>query len=104
MTISTVSPKFQIVIPKDVRQALKLRPGQRVDVRLDGNSRLVVEPELDIRDLRGFLKPIPGVDVTDVPNDPEGPNWPGGFVAPANPVLGAARKALRRPGVRKTPA
>ena len=37
MTTSTVSPKFQIVIPKDVRQALKLRPGQRVDVRLDGN-------------------------------------------------------------------
>lgn len=78
MTTVAISPKFQIVIPKVVREALKLRPGQRVEVRLDGAGRVLVEPELDIRSARGFLQPIAGVDVTDVPSDPEGPEWPGG--------------------------
>ncbi|MGY0194216.1 AbrB/MazE/SpoVT family DNA-binding domain-containing protein [Leptothrix sp. BB-4] len=78
MTSVAVSPKFQIVIPKAIREALKLRPGQRVDVRLDGAGRVVVEPELDIRSARGFLPPIPGVDLAQVTSDPEGPDWPGG--------------------------
>jgi AbrB family looped-hinge helix DNA binding protein len=78
MTSVAISPKFQIVIPKAVREALKLRPGQRVEVTLDGAGRVLVEPELDIRSARGFLKPIAGVDVTDVAADPEGPDWPGG--------------------------
>ncbi len=78
MTSVAVSPKFQIVIPKAIREALKLRPGQRVDVRLDGSGRVVVEPELDIRSAHGFLPPIPGVDLAHVASDPEGPDWPGG--------------------------
>ncbi len=78
MTSVAISPKFQIVIPKAVREALKLRPGQRVEVSLDGAGRVLVEPELDIRSARGFLKPIAGVDVTDITSDPEGPGWPGG--------------------------
>lgn len=53
----TVSPKYQIVIPKPVRAALKLRPGQRVQVILyDGRVELV--PERDIEELRGFVKGI----------------------------------------------
>jgi AbrB family looped-hinge helix DNA binding protein len=78
MTSVAISPKFQIVIPKAVREALKLRPGQRVEVRLDGAGRVLVEPELDIRSARGFLPPIPGVDVALVASEPEGPSWPGG--------------------------
>jgi AbrB family looped-hinge helix DNA binding protein len=78
MTSVAISPKFQIVIPKAVREALKLRPGQRVEVRLDGEGRAVVEPELDIRSARGFLPAIAGVDVTLVVAEPEGPTWPGG--------------------------
>jgi len=77
MTSVAISPKFQIVIPKAVREVLKLVPGQRVEVRLDA-GRIFLEPELDIRSARGFLKPIAGIDVTDVPNDEEGPDWPGG--------------------------
>ena len=73
-----LSPKFQIVIPKALREVLKLVPGQRLEVNLDAAGRLLLEPELDIRSARGFLKQIPGVDVSDVPNDPEGPDWPGG--------------------------
>ncbi|MBK7000270.1 MAG: AbrB/MazE/SpoVT family DNA-binding domain-containing protein [Rhodoferax sp.] len=73
MTSIAISPKFQIVIPKAIRAVLNLRPGQRVEVKLDASGRVFLEPELDMRSARGFLEPIPGVDVTDVPNDPESP-------------------------------
>lgn len=78
MTSVALSPKYQIVIPKALREILKLVPGQRLEVNLDAAGRLLLEPELDIRSARGFLKPIPGVDVSDVPNDPEDPDWPSG--------------------------
>ena len=71
MTSVAISPKFQIVIPKSVRQALKLRPGQRVEVSLDGQGRLLVEPEPDVLALRGFLPPLPDIDVAEISNDPE---------------------------------
>lgn len=77
ITSVAIFPKFQVVIPKAVREVLKLRPGQRVDVR-PLNGGVFFEPVPDIMSLRGLLKPIPGVDVSDVPNDPEGPDWPGG--------------------------
>lgn len=78
MTSVALSPKYQIVIPKAVREVLKLVPGQRLEVALEANGRISLQPELDMRSAMGFLKPIPGVDVSDVPNDPEGPDWPGG--------------------------
>jgi AbrB family looped-hinge helix DNA binding protein len=34
MTVVAISPKFQIVIPKAVREVLKLTPGQKVNVRV----------------------------------------------------------------------
>ncbi len=58
----TVSPTYQIVIPKAVRKSLKIRPGQKLDVlEFGGVIRLVPVPE--IRELRGFAK---GIN-TDVP-------------------------------------
>lgn len=71
MTSVALSPKYQIVIPKTVREILKLVPGQRMEVNLDTSGRIYIEPELDMRSAYGFLPPIPGVDVSDVPNDPE---------------------------------
>ncbi len=72
MTVVAISPKFQIVIPKAVREVLKLAPGQKVNVRVDERSAaVVIEPVPSIQSLRGFLKPIEGVDVADIPNDPE---------------------------------
>ncbi len=53
----TVSPKFQVVIPKAVREALHLRPGQKMHVvKYDGRIELI--PERNIKELRGFLKGI----------------------------------------------
>ena len=57
MQIVKVSPKFQIVIPKEVREKLKLRPGQELFIyELDGSIR--VEPPRSIKELRGMAKGI----------------------------------------------
>jgi AbrB family looped-hinge helix DNA binding protein len=53
----TVSPKFQVVIPKEVRKALNLRPGQRLQV-VEHEGRIELIPERDLKELRGFLKGI----------------------------------------------
>ncbi len=57
MQIVTVSPKYQVVIPKKIRDALKLRPGQKLTmIEYDGRIELI--PDRDISELRGFLKGI----------------------------------------------
>ena len=53
----TVSPKYQIVIPRTVRKALNLRPGQKMQV-VEYAGRIELIPERDIKELRGFLKGI----------------------------------------------
>jgi len=53
----TISPKFQIVIPKTVREALSLRPGQKMQI-IEYAGRIELIPERDIKELRGFLKGI----------------------------------------------
>jgi AbrB family looped-hinge helix DNA binding protein len=57
MQTVTVSPKYQVVIPKVVRKALHLRPGQKMQV-IEYDGRIELIPERDIRELRGFLKGI----------------------------------------------
>lgn len=73
MSAVALSPKFQIVIPKDVRRQFNLVPGQQMQVRAAG-GKIEVIPVLPMSAARGMF---PGID-TDVPNDPEGPTWPGG--------------------------
>jgi AbrB family looped-hinge helix DNA binding protein len=53
----TVSPKYQVVIPRKVRHALNLRPGQKMQV-IEYEGRLELIPERDIKEFRGFLKGI----------------------------------------------
>ena len=53
----TVSPKFQVVIPKKIRDALHLRPGQKMRV-IEYDGRIELIPDRDIAELRGFLKGI----------------------------------------------
>jgi AbrB family looped-hinge helix DNA binding protein len=53
----TVSPKYQVVIPKTVREALKIHPGQKMQL-VEYAGRIELIPERDIKELRGFLKGI----------------------------------------------
>jgi len=57
MNTVTVSPKYQVVIPKNIRDALQLRPGQKMKV-MDYNGRIELIPDRDISELKGFLKGI----------------------------------------------
>ncbi len=57
MQTVTVSPKFQVVIPKSVRESLRLRPGQKMQV-IEYEGRVEFIPERNISELRGFLKGI----------------------------------------------
>ena len=59
-----VSPKFQVVIPKQVRESIGLKPGQKLHV-FRHQDRIEMVPVEPIRRLRGFA---PGID-TSVPRD-----------------------------------
>lgn len=54
MSMVTVSPKFQIVIPKQVRQSAKLRPGQKLEVFRIGDV-IEITPVVDVKTMRGSL-------------------------------------------------
>ncbi len=53
----TLSPKYQVVIPRPVRRNLRLKPGQKMQV-IEYEGRIELIPERDITELRGFLKGI----------------------------------------------
>lgn len=52
-----ISPKYQVVIPKEVRNAMDLKPGQQVQI-LQYQDRIEMIPYKNISDMRGFLKGI----------------------------------------------
>ncbi len=60
MTTVTVSPKFQIVIPKAIRDALNIESGQKIRV-IRYQDRIELVPIKPIKSARGFLK---GIDTT----------------------------------------
>jgi AbrB family looped-hinge helix DNA binding protein len=53
----TISPKFQVVIPKEIRERLKLSPGQKVQA-IVYEDRIELIPVRPMRKMRGFLKGI----------------------------------------------
>ena len=55
MDTVTISSKYQIVIPRAIREKWNIKPGQKVRLIVFGN-RLKVVPVRDIREARGFLK------------------------------------------------
>jgi AbrB family looped-hinge helix DNA binding protein len=57
MQTVTVSPKYQVVIPKEIRDTLRLRPGQKMRV-IEYDGRIELIPDRDISELRGFLRGI----------------------------------------------
>jgi AbrB family looped-hinge helix DNA binding protein len=60
MAVVTVSPKYQVVIPQRIREALGLKPGQKLEA-LQYLDRVEFIPVQPIRAMRGFLK---GIDST----------------------------------------
>lgn len=66
MDAVTISPKFQVVIPRAIRESLGLAAGQKIQViALDGRIQLI--PVRPAKKLRGLLR---GID-TSVSRDPD---------------------------------
>lgn len=64
MTTVTVSPKFQVVIPKEIRESMGIVSGQKVQI-LTFRNRIELIPLRHMSELRGSLK---GID-TRVPRE-----------------------------------
>ncbi len=62
MATTTISPKFQIVIPKAVREKLHLAPSQRLQV-VEKGGVITLVPEVPLKSLKGTLK---GMSKTDL--------------------------------------
>lgn len=60
MTAVTVSPKFQVVIPREIRESVGIVPGQKVQMMAYKN-RIELIPLKSMKELRGALK---GIDTT----------------------------------------
>jgi AbrB family looped-hinge helix DNA binding protein len=59
---TTISSKFQIVIPKEIRDKLHLIPRQRLQV-LEKGGIIALVPEAPLKSLKGVLK---GMNKTDI--------------------------------------
>jgi AbrB family looped-hinge helix DNA binding protein len=64
MARAVISPKFQVVIPKEVREQAGLRVGQVVSITARGDI-LTVVPQRPLADLRGIAKGMPTDDFRD---------------------------------------
>ena len=57
MNTVTLSPKFQVVIPKAIREMLRLKPGQKIQAIVYQN-RIELIPVRPAKKMRGFIKGI----------------------------------------------
>jgi len=57
MITVTVSSKYQVVIPKEIREKLNIKVGQRFQI-LHYGDRIEFIPQKNIRGMKGFLKGI----------------------------------------------
>ena len=64
MDTVTISPKYQVVIPKAIRAQLKLRAGQKIQA-IAYQNRIELVPVKPARQMRGFLEGIS----TEVPRE-----------------------------------
>ena len=60
MKTVTVSPKYQVVIPCEVREMLSIKPGVKMQV-INYANRIELVPLKKVKSMRGFLK---GIDTT----------------------------------------
>ncbi len=64
MTAVTVSPKYQVVIPKEVRESMGIFSGQKIQM-LTYQNRIELIPIKPMKKMKGFLEGIS----TDVDRD-----------------------------------
>jgi len=64
MARAIISPKFQIVIPKEIRERLDLKPGQQVAL-IDRDGFVALVAQRPISELRGIAKGAPTDDYRD---------------------------------------
>ena len=64
MTATTVSPKFQVVIPKDVRDQIPVKSGQKMTI-IAKNGVIHMVPQIALRKLRGALGGLPTAGFRD---------------------------------------
>lgn len=64
MPTVTLSPKFQVVIPRQIRETLGLKAGQKIEA-IQHMDRIELIPVRTPGSMRGFLR---GIDTT-VPRD-----------------------------------
>ena len=60
MNLITISPKYQVVIPKSIRESLNLKPGQKIQAIVYQN-RIELIPVKPMKQMRGFIS---GIDTT----------------------------------------
>ena len=65
MTAVTVSPKYQIVIPKEIRESMGIVSGQKVQI-MSYQGRIEVIPLKPMKEMKGFLK---GIDTIVIRED-----------------------------------
>jgi AbrB family looped-hinge helix DNA binding protein len=64
MALAVISPKFQIVIPKEIRERMGLQPGQTVSL-IDRGDTITMVPKRPLSELRGILRGAPIDDYRD---------------------------------------
>ena len=60
METVTLSPKFQVVIPKKIRERMGLKPGEKLQI-ISLDNRIEIIPIRPMSEMKGFLK---GLDPT----------------------------------------
>ncbi|MBI2251985.1 MAG: AbrB/MazE/SpoVT family DNA-binding domain-containing protein [Armatimonadetes bacterium] len=52
-----VSPKYQILIPKEIRKSLNIKKGEKFQIYVKGKVITLI-PDRSLKELRGFLSGI----------------------------------------------
>ena len=60
METVSVSRNYQVIIPRVVRESMRIKPGKKVQV-LQYENRIELIPLRTMKEMRGFLK---GIDTT----------------------------------------
>ncbi len=64
MAVVTVSSKFQIVIPKDIRKRVELKPKEKL-VMIEKDGVICLIPQLPVEKMRGFVKGMRTDDIRE---------------------------------------